>query len=164
MADSWHHFRGASNDNYLRDVGKDLIVAVQIDDARAEIRGTLLEDTCNDRLLPGEGATSISSTSSVCSITWECTFPSPSRSSRARNGLGPWRRRAPSSTLDEGGAGGCARGLWQLIGVIPHCEYRPDGRDGRERLIQERRMPGVGEFDHRRGGTQALDHRLGHLP
>jgi sugar phosphate isomerase/epimerase len=55
MVDSWHHFRGAANDNYVRDIGKDLIVAVQIDDARAEIRGTLLDDTRNERLLPGEG-------------------------------------------------------------------------------------------------------------
>jgi sugar phosphate isomerase/epimerase len=56
MVDSWHHFRGAANDNYLRDIGKDGIVAVQIDDARAEIRGALPDDTRNERLLlPGGG-------------------------------------------------------------------------------------------------------------
>jgi sugar phosphate isomerase/epimerase len=55
MVDSWHHFRGAANDEYLRDIGKGGIVAVQIDDARAEIRGALPDDTRNERLLPGEG-------------------------------------------------------------------------------------------------------------
>lgn len=55
LVDSWHHFRGANDQRQLRDVPAERIVAVQIDDARTEVRGTLYDDTRNERLNPGEG-------------------------------------------------------------------------------------------------------------
>lgn len=55
LVDSWHHFRGAADDDMIREVPADRLRAIQIDDARAEPVGTLYDDTRNERLLPGEG-------------------------------------------------------------------------------------------------------------
>ncbi len=56
LVDSWHHFRGAADDHQLRAIPPEHIVAVQFDDADAEVVGTLLDDTLHRRRLPGEGA------------------------------------------------------------------------------------------------------------
>jgi sugar phosphate isomerase/epimerase len=55
LVDSWHHFRGAADDDLIREVPAERIRAIQIDDARAKPLGTLYDDTRNERLLPGEG-------------------------------------------------------------------------------------------------------------
>jgi sugar phosphate isomerase/epimerase len=56
LVDTWHHFRGAADDDLLRAVPPDRIVSIQFDDADAEVVGTLLEDTIHRRRLPGEGS------------------------------------------------------------------------------------------------------------
>jgi sugar phosphate isomerase/epimerase len=56
LVDTWHHFRGAADDKALRAVPAHHITAVQIDDADADQVGSLEEDTCLRRRLPGEGA------------------------------------------------------------------------------------------------------------
>lgn len=56
LVDTWHHFRGAASDEQLLAIPAERIAAVQFDDARPEVVGTLLEDTLHRRLLPGEGA------------------------------------------------------------------------------------------------------------
>jgi sugar phosphate isomerase/epimerase len=56
LVDSWHHFRGAANDDLIRAVPPERILSVQFDDADAEVVGTLLEDTLHRRRLPGEGS------------------------------------------------------------------------------------------------------------
>lgn len=53
--DTWHFFRGRPDFAVLDRVPGDRIFAVQIDDAAAQVRGSLREDTLH-RLLPGEGS------------------------------------------------------------------------------------------------------------
>jgi sugar phosphate isomerase/epimerase len=53
--DTWHFFRSTPDFELLESVPGARILAVQVDDAAAEIHGTLWEDTVN-RLLPGEGS------------------------------------------------------------------------------------------------------------
>lgn len=55
LVDTWHHFRGAASDDQIRAIPPDRIVAVQFDDADAEVVGTHLEDTLHRRRIPGEG-------------------------------------------------------------------------------------------------------------
>jgi sugar phosphate isomerase/epimerase len=52
--DTWHFFRGNPDYAALRRVPGERIFAVQIDDAYAEVRGSMREDT-RHRLLPGKG-------------------------------------------------------------------------------------------------------------
>src|SRR5829696_7339586 len=54
LFDTWHFFRGDPDFAVLEGVPGERIFAVQIDDAAAEVRGTMREDTQN-RLLPGDG-------------------------------------------------------------------------------------------------------------
>ncbi|MCW2613429.1 MAG: Xylose isomerase protein barrel [Frankiales bacterium] len=54
LFDTWHFFRGRPDYDVLRSVPGERIFAVQIDDALAEPRADLREDTLN-RLLPGDG-------------------------------------------------------------------------------------------------------------
>ena len=54
LFDTWHFFRGDPDFAVLEQVPGDRIFAVQIDDAAAEVRGSMREDTQN-RLLPGDG-------------------------------------------------------------------------------------------------------------
>lgn len=56
LVDTWHHFRGAADDDLLRALPPEHVVAVQFDDADAQVVGTLLEDTLSRRRLPGEGS------------------------------------------------------------------------------------------------------------
>jgi sugar phosphate isomerase/epimerase len=56
LVDSWHHFRGAADDDLIRAIPGDRIVAIQFDDADAEVVGTLLDDTLHRRRIPGEGS------------------------------------------------------------------------------------------------------------
>lgn len=56
LVDSWHHFRGARDDEQLLAIPPERVFAVQLDDADAEPVGTLLEDTLHRRRMPGEGA------------------------------------------------------------------------------------------------------------
>ena len=54
LFDTWHFFRGDPDFAVLEQVPGERIFAVQIDDAAAEVRGSMREDTQN-RLLPGDG-------------------------------------------------------------------------------------------------------------
>jgi sugar phosphate isomerase/epimerase len=53
--DTWHYLRGARDDALLEQIPGDRIFVVQISDAAAEPVGSLLNDTLNHRLMPGEG-------------------------------------------------------------------------------------------------------------
>ena len=54
--DTWHHYRGAADEALLRRVPAERIVSLQIDDAPREPEAaTLLEDTMENRRVPGEG-------------------------------------------------------------------------------------------------------------
>jgi sugar phosphate isomerase/epimerase len=54
LLDTWHFYRGRPDLDLLARIPGERILAVQVDDAAAEVVGTLLEDTVR-RLLPGEG-------------------------------------------------------------------------------------------------------------
>lgn len=54
LFDTWHFFRGNPDYAVLDRVPGERIFAVQIDDAAAEVRGSMRDDTLN-RLLPGDG-------------------------------------------------------------------------------------------------------------
>lgn len=56
LVDTWHHFRGAADDDLLTALPPERIVAVQFDDADDQVVGTLLEDTLHRRRLPGTGS------------------------------------------------------------------------------------------------------------
>ncbi len=53
--DTWHYFRGTRDDRLLEQIPGDRIFALQISDALAEPKGSLLNDTLRHRRLPGEG-------------------------------------------------------------------------------------------------------------
>jgi sugar phosphate isomerase/epimerase len=55
LFDTWHFFRGDPDFDALDRIPGERIFAVQIDDAEAEVRGSMREDTQN-RLLPGDGS------------------------------------------------------------------------------------------------------------
>jgi sugar phosphate isomerase/epimerase len=55
LFDTWHFFRGEPDFGVLAQIPGERVLAVQIDDAAAEVRGSMHEDTQN-RLLPGDGA------------------------------------------------------------------------------------------------------------
>jgi sugar phosphate isomerase/epimerase len=54
LFDTWHFFRSGSSFDLLADIPGERIYAVQVNDAAAEVRGTLRDDTL-DRRLPGDG-------------------------------------------------------------------------------------------------------------
>ena len=56
ILDVWHHFRGSDDDDQIRSIPSDKIVAAAISDAAEEIVGDLIEDTTTRRLIPGEGS------------------------------------------------------------------------------------------------------------
>jgi sugar phosphate isomerase/epimerase len=56
MFDSWHSFRGPTDDAQLEAIPGARIGSVQLNDAPAEPAGDLVSETLNARLLPGEGA------------------------------------------------------------------------------------------------------------
>jgi sugar phosphate isomerase/epimerase len=53
--DVWHHFRGAADDDMLREIPPERIACVAISDADPNVVGDLIEDTTRHRRLPGEG-------------------------------------------------------------------------------------------------------------
>lgn len=53
--DMWHFFRGTPDFELLRRLPGDRIFALQLDDADADVHGTMLQDTYN-RKLPGAGS------------------------------------------------------------------------------------------------------------
>lgn len=54
--DIWHVYRGGTPLEQLADIlTGDLVFAVELNDARAAIEGTLFEDTINNRMLCGQG-------------------------------------------------------------------------------------------------------------
>jgi sugar phosphate isomerase/epimerase len=55
LIDAWHYFRGRPDHTSLQALRASDVVAVQLDDADAEIVGPLYEDTMFRRRLPGEG-------------------------------------------------------------------------------------------------------------
>jgi sugar phosphate isomerase/epimerase len=55
LIDAWHYFRGHPDPTNLRGLHPGDVVAVQLDDADAEVIGPLFEDTMFRRRLPGEG-------------------------------------------------------------------------------------------------------------
>jgi sugar phosphate isomerase/epimerase len=54
LIDTWHHYRKAADDEALRRVPGDRVLAVQLADADAVVKGPLEEDVAH-RKLPGEG-------------------------------------------------------------------------------------------------------------
>lgn len=55
LFDTWHFFRSGSSFDLLAGIPGERVFAVQVNDALAEVRGTLWEDTLN-RELPGDGS------------------------------------------------------------------------------------------------------------
>ena len=55
LVDIWHMARGGIHYDEVAKVPTGLIKHVELNDARAQVRGTLLEDTLNRRLFCGEG-------------------------------------------------------------------------------------------------------------
>jgi sugar phosphate isomerase/epimerase len=55
LIDAWHYFRGRPDPSNLRALRPRDVVAVQLDDADADIIGPLYEDTMFRRRLPGDG-------------------------------------------------------------------------------------------------------------
>jgi sugar phosphate isomerase/epimerase len=62
LVDTWHHFRGAADDELIQALPAAEIVAVHIDDGPAEPVGAMREETTKARLLPGEGQFGVAST------------------------------------------------------------------------------------------------------
>ena len=56
LVDTWHVYRGGATEASLRAVAPERILAIQLDDADAEVVGTLFEDTMHRRRLPGRGS------------------------------------------------------------------------------------------------------------
>jgi sugar phosphate isomerase/epimerase len=56
LVDTWHDFRGAADPAQLRAIPVDRIFGLQINDADAEVVGTLRDDSIRRRRLPGEGS------------------------------------------------------------------------------------------------------------
>jgi sugar phosphate isomerase/epimerase len=56
MIDTWHSFRGATDDAQLRALPGARIGSVQLNDAPATPAANLVAETLDARLLPGEGA------------------------------------------------------------------------------------------------------------
>lgn len=54
--DIWHMERGGVDLAEIGDLDPRHIIAIEINDARADFEGDLFEDTINNRLLPGEGS------------------------------------------------------------------------------------------------------------
>lgn len=55
LFDTWHFFRGDPDFGALEEIPGERVLAVQVDDAVAEVRGSMREDT-QHRLLPGDGS------------------------------------------------------------------------------------------------------------
>jgi len=55
LIDAWHYFRGQPDPSSLRALRPRDVVAVQLDDADADVIGPLYEDTMFRRRLPGDG-------------------------------------------------------------------------------------------------------------
>jgi sugar phosphate isomerase/epimerase len=53
--DVWHLYRRQLDYARLRELDPSLIVGIQLDDATAELRGSMIQDCLDNRLLPGEG-------------------------------------------------------------------------------------------------------------
>ena len=56
MVDTWHSFRGKTDDAQLAAIPAARVGSVQLNDAPAEPADNLVSETLNARLLPGEGA------------------------------------------------------------------------------------------------------------
>ena len=56
LLDIWHIERAHLSFADIRGIPAEVIVSTELNDARAEVNGTLLEDTVNDRLLCGQGS------------------------------------------------------------------------------------------------------------
>jgi sugar phosphate isomerase/epimerase len=54
--DVWHYFRGAEDEDQVRQIPPEKVIAVAISDGAEEVVGDLIEDTTTQRLLPGEGS------------------------------------------------------------------------------------------------------------
>ena len=59
VLDTWHFFRGSADFDDLEAVPGDRVLAVQVDDAHAEVTGSMWDDT-QHRLLPGDGSFDLS--------------------------------------------------------------------------------------------------------
>jgi sugar phosphate isomerase/epimerase len=55
MLDTWHFYRTAGTIAELRSLAPGMIRAVQVSDARADVRGSGAEPPTRDRLVPGDG-------------------------------------------------------------------------------------------------------------
>jgi sugar phosphate isomerase/epimerase len=55
LFDSWHHFRGTNDDDALRRLPGNRVLAIQLNSAPREAQGELMVETMHDRRLPDEG-------------------------------------------------------------------------------------------------------------
>lgn len=55
LVDAWHVFRAGTTPDELAAVAPEMVFGVELDDAAAQVVGTLFEDTVNNRLYCGEG-------------------------------------------------------------------------------------------------------------
>ena len=74
--DTWHFFRSDPDFGLLERIPGQRIFAVQLDDAAAEVRGTLWEDTLH-RLLPGDGVFDLPRVVQVLARTGALTLVGP---------------------------------------------------------------------------------------
>jgi sugar phosphate isomerase/epimerase len=56
VLDAWHWFRGTPDPAMIKEIPPERIVVVQLCDGHAEPVGSLIEDTLDHRLIPGQGA------------------------------------------------------------------------------------------------------------
>ncbi len=56
LIDTWHYFRGAADPAQVRAIPADRFCLIQFDDADTEMIGDWMEDTTDNRRLPGEGS------------------------------------------------------------------------------------------------------------
>jgi sugar phosphate isomerase/epimerase len=56
LVDTWHHYRGAADDELIRAIPAEKIMAVHFNDADPEAVGDLFNDTIHHRRIPGEGS------------------------------------------------------------------------------------------------------------
>lgn len=88
--DMWHFFRGAPDFELLRRLPGDRVFSVQLDDADAEVRGTMLQDTYN-RKLPGDGSFDLASALQVLAEIGALNWVGPEVLSPELHALGPHR-------------------------------------------------------------------------
>jgi sugar phosphate isomerase/epimerase len=122
--DVWHVARAGLGMQELASIPVEHIAGVELDDADAEVRGTLLEDTFNGRRFPGEGVLDVQGFVDAVTTT---DYPVP----------GPVKSRLPPDPEHHNCTREPARGGGS--GRRPH-RHRPDGRDAAHRGCNPKRL------------------------